>query len=130
MFDLIIARLREAFPVNRIVILLTPLAATLSGIVAAWLTNHLPVIADEIKAEDLQSIFLGAAAIVAAMAWKWIDGWQKHEARVAAAASGAVLKPSPVESADTEIVNDEDLARAHRDRPGAKEPRGREQKRD
>ena len=44
----LIAYLREQFPPNRIVVLLSPLAASVAAIIAAWLADHLPFIADQV----------------------------------------------------------------------------------
>jgi hypothetical protein len=65
---------------NRVVALLTPLVfAPLAGAVSAWIANHFP--GTDIKASDLQAIFIGGALIALAPAAQWLHGWQKYEAR-------------------------------------------------
>lgn len=67
---------------NRVVALLTPLVfAPLAGAIAAWLAKHFPGV--EVKAADLQEIFIGGALIALAPAAQWLHGWQQHEARQA-----------------------------------------------
>ena len=71
--------LRRSFPPNRVVALLTPPAATLAGLVSAWLADNAPFIAEHVDSTELTAIFLGAAASVVAVAFKWLDGWQQYE---------------------------------------------------
>lgn len=74
----IIDKLQATFPPNRIVVVLTPLvfvpaAASVSG----WIAEHFPGVA--IPQGGVLGI-MGAAALAAlTLAYKWIDGWQKHE---------------------------------------------------
>jgi hypothetical protein len=71
-------------PLNRLVALLTPLVfAPLAGVAAAWLAKHFPGV--QVSQDDLQEIFVGGALIALAPAAQWLHGWQKHEARQAAA---------------------------------------------
>ena len=75
---------------NRVVALLTPLVfAPLAGAAAAWIAKHVP--GAEVKAADLQEIFIGGALIALAPAAQWLHGWQKYEARQANAALSVEL---------------------------------------
>ena len=71
--------------VNRVVALLTALL----GVGAAVA----PVLAD-MNWHDTAGVIVGAGLACAA-ALKWLDGWQKHEARVAAVDPPSVLEPTP-----------------------------------
>lgn len=116
---------------NRIVATLTPLAAVLAGASADWLAKHAPGV--EVPASALEEVFIGGIAAVVAPAAVWMLGWQKHEAREAAAAeraesfdlaaaepaAGAVVDPliedSPavpeelIDLDDLDVADDEDL---------------------
>jgi hypothetical protein len=115
-------KLSEIFPLNRLVALLAPVAATLAGLVAAWLADHAPLIAEQVSGSDLTAIFLAVAATVAGMAYKWLDGSQKYEARVDAALNEN-LTPLSIEGGTTTTVQDEDLAHAEADKPAAAKKR-------
>jgi hypothetical protein len=70
--------LQEKFPPNRVVVLLTPLVfVPVSAVVSAWVAKHFPGV-------NLSPVVIGGAAAAGALsalatAYKWIDGWQKHE---------------------------------------------------
>lgn len=72
---------KQAFPLNRVVAFFGPLAASLAGIVSAWLADHLPFIADQVDSGELEAIFLGGTGAAALLFYKWLDGWQVHESR-------------------------------------------------
>ena len=91
-----LAYFRQKFPINRVVVLLTPLAATLAGLVAAWLADHAPLIADQVDEGSLTAIFIAAATSVVTMAYKWLDGWQDYEEQLADPEMHPVLAPSHV----------------------------------
>jgi hypothetical protein len=75
---------------NRIVALLTPLVfAPLAGAIAAWVAENAPGI--EVSASALEEIFIAGALIALAPAVQWLHGWQKYEAREAAAVQEAEL---------------------------------------
>lgn len=74
-------------PANRIVAMLTPVAALLAGATADWLAKHAPGV--KVDAAAFEEIFVGGLAAVVAPAVVWMLGWQKHEAREAAAAEHA-----------------------------------------
>jgi hypothetical protein len=74
---------------NRIVALVTPVAALAAGACATWLAQHFPGI--DIKQSDLQSVFVAGAVVALAPAAQWLHGWQKYEAREADAANAIKL---------------------------------------
>jgi hypothetical protein len=89
---------------NRIVALVTPVAALAAGACASWLAQHFPGM--NVPESDLQSVFIAGAVVVLAPAAQWLHGWQKHEARQAEAAQAIQLGtlaaapvPTPVAAA-------------------------------
>jgi hypothetical protein len=88
-------------PINRKVLLLTPIVAPVAGFVAAWLAKHVPGV--EISEKDLNEIFLAGIAVVLAGSAQWIHGHQKHEAREAE----AVREADVANDAELEVVGDE-----------------------
>lgn len=75
-------RLRAAFPVNRVVTILTPLVfVPVSGYVATWVPQHLPGIGFQPSSGMVLGLFLSGATAALTAAYKWLDGWQKHESR-------------------------------------------------
>lgn len=74
---------------NRIVALVTPVAALAAGACATWLAQHFPGI--NINQGDLQSVFVAGAVVALAPAAQWLHGWQKYEAREADAANAIKL---------------------------------------
>jgi hypothetical protein len=118
---------------NRIVALLTPLAAALAGAVAAWLSQHFPGL--EVDRDALEEIFIAGAVVTLAPAAQWLHGWQRYEARqaelqreVARATAGATdagdwsedgAEPSdalealdPLDQLDESLLDEEDPAEA------------------
>lgn len=87
---------------NRIVALVTPVAALAAGACATWLAQHFPGI--DINQGSLQSIFVAGAVVALAPAAQWLHGWQKHEAREADVANSiklGTLTAAPVTSGVT-----------------------------
>jgi hypothetical protein len=89
---------------NRIVALITPVAALAAGACASWLARHFPGM--HVSQNDLQSVFIAGAVAVLLPAAQWLHGWQKHEARQAEAAQAIQLGtlaaapvPTPVPAA-------------------------------
>lgn len=86
----IIDYLRDKLPLNRAVALATatvvPFAATGAGLVSAWLADHAPLIAEQIGPAQLLGIFITVATLTAGgivtMAYRWLEGWMKHEDRL------------------------------------------------
>ncbi len=88
----------DLFPLNRVVALLTPPIAILAGTLAAWFADHAPFIAEQVDQGEIQGIFIGGVITVLGVAYKWLDNWAPHEARVAA---GVVdKKGNPVDPED------------------------------
>jgi len=90
---------------NRIVALVTPVAALAAGACATWLAQHFPGI--HVNQSDLQSVFIAGAVVALAPAAQWLHGWQKYEAREADAANTIKLGtlaagpvPAPVGALD------------------------------
>jgi hypothetical protein len=79
----LISSIRERFPVNRVVAILTPFLVTAAGAVSVWLTQNVEFISKYVDQKDVEGVFIAAAAAALAAAYKWLDGWQKHEERVA-----------------------------------------------
>ncbi len=68
--------------INRLVALLTPVFAGVAGWFATWASENLPG-APSLDQGELTAIFIAGATAGLAAAWKWLDGWQKHEEREA-----------------------------------------------
>jgi hypothetical protein len=102
------ARLKEEpMTPNRIVAILTPLVfAPLAGAVAAWVAENFPGV--EVSASSLEEIFIAGALIALAPAAQWLHGWQKYEAREAAAAERADAIDS-AQGFEDDIAFDEDI---------------------
>lgn len=73
-----IDKLQETFPVNRVVVLLTPAFVAASGWLSSWAAANLPGI-PPVDSDWLTGVFVAGALSAAAAAYKWIDGWQKHD---------------------------------------------------
>ena len=72
--------LRDKFPPNRVVAFLTPIIfAPLAGTISAWLAEKAPLIHANLSADQLTAIFIAGALTALGAAYKWLDGWQKHE---------------------------------------------------
>ncbi len=62
---------------NRLVVLITPLAAPLAGWIATQAATELPGL--ELPKSALEEIFIAGAVIALAPAAQWLHGWQKWE---------------------------------------------------
>jgi hypothetical protein len=97
---------------NRVVAVATPLIfAPLAGAVSAWLAEHFPGF--NVDQNALEEIFIAGALIALAPAAQWLHGWQKYEAREAAAAQESIEAEEPATSAagePDEFAELEDLA--------------------
>jgi hypothetical protein len=67
-------------PLNRIVVLLTPVFAALAGWLTEWVAQHFPGTPTLDKAQ-LTALFIAGATYAAGQAAHWLHGWQKNEAR-------------------------------------------------
>jgi hypothetical protein len=84
------AYLQEEFPVNRVVVLATPGFVALSGYVSAWMAEHFPGLPQFTSAQITGFMVAGAVAGLTA-AYRWLKGWEAHEARTAPRLATAVL---------------------------------------
>lgn len=89
--------IKEFFPINRVVALLGPFLVAGAATVSAWLADHLPFIADQVDAGEIEAIFLGTAAAGVAALYKWLDNWGKYEEREAEAAAPPAPSQLPAE---------------------------------
>lgn len=72
---------RDKFPPNRVVVLLTPLVfAPAAGFVTVWVGRHFPGL-PAFSSAQLMALFVTGALIALAKAYAWLNGWQKHEER-------------------------------------------------
>lgn len=81
--DKVLDYLQGVFPPNRVVALLTAPVAAGVAVGTAWVAQHFPGLPAFDSAQLTAFALAGAAAVVTA-AYKWIDGWQRHEERDAA----------------------------------------------
>jgi hypothetical protein len=96
----LILTLEEKFPVNRVVVLLTPVFAALSGTLATWWAAHVSWL--ELTQGQLLAVFIAGVGAALPPVYVWLRNWAAHEARLAAAAVrvGREVK-SPVTGAIT-----------------------------
>lgn len=74
----IIDKIQEQFPVNRVVLLITPLVILpLAIFVTAWVAQHFPGIS--LDQNTVQTAVGGVALTVLTGLYKWIDGHQKDQ---------------------------------------------------
>lgn len=71
--------IREKFPINRVVTILTPFLAVISGYVWTWAADNLPFVADNLSEGQLTAIFIAGAASAVALAYQWINGKLKWD---------------------------------------------------
>jgi hypothetical protein len=90
---------------NRIVAMLTPVFALAAGACATWLADHFPGI--NISADALNEIFIAGALAVLAPALQWLYGWQKHEAREAAAQQAVEQAEAGIPDVAVTVTNEE-----------------------
>ena len=86
---------------NRVVTLLGPVVAIVSGAVAAWLGTHFPGLGlntSSTAATITQGINFAIGALVTlALQHKWLAGWQQYQATVATSGTSAPpLQPQGV----------------------------------
>ena len=68
-------------PTNRVVALLTPIAAAVAGWFSTWVATHFPGVT--IPKNQLEAVFIGGALFALAPAAQWLHGWQKWETQKA-----------------------------------------------
>jgi len=79
MLNRLIDFLQEKFPVNRVVVLLTPIAfVPAAGWVTAYVGQHFPGL-PTFGPGAVTGFFIAGALSALTAAYKWIDGWQVHE---------------------------------------------------
>jgi hypothetical protein len=99
------------FSAGRVVAMLSPYIATLSGLVAAWLFVHFPglhIFGSEAQTARLiveGTTFLLVAAITYAIHHKWLDGLSKWERGVTSDLPGDTSIVMPLMPPDAEIVD-------------------------
>lgn len=69
-------------PPNRIVVLLTPLIfVPAAGFVSAWVAKNIPGVT--LDPALVAGAFVAGGAAALTTAYRWLDGWQQREARLA-----------------------------------------------
>jgi len=81
------AGVSEGSLLPRCVALLTPVFAVGAGWLAAVVAKHFPGV--KLDTGAITAFMSAATLSVLGVAWKWLEGWQQHEARV----SHGVEKP-------------------------------------
>lgn len=109
----LVERFQTAWPINRLVAAATPILATVAGLFAVWLADRAPFVADILTKDQLTAVFVLVAFSAFGAAYKWLDGWQKHEAGEQALRARGLLE---LEEAERE----RDLERARKDVPKKK----------
>jgi hypothetical protein len=75
-----IGKLTAAFPVNRVVTILTPLVfAPAAGYIAAWVPQHIPGLGFEPTSAQVLGLIATGAGTALVAAYKWLAGWQRAE---------------------------------------------------
>lgn len=80
MFMLLLYRIREAFPINRVVVFLTPAFVIAAGWTATQAAEYAPGLPGFSEGE-LTAFFVAGGAAALTMAYKWLDGLIKYEDR-------------------------------------------------
>jgi hypothetical protein len=99
---------------NRLVALITPLAAPLAGWIATQAATQLPGL--DLPKSALEEVFIAGALIALAPAAQWLHGWQKWESQllqteeaVRVATVGAEAEPPTIQvDVSQEGTSDED----------------------
>lgn len=91
----LIDKIQATFPPNRIVAILTPIigvpvAGYLSVQAAKWIPGH-----PHYDPAVILGLFAAGALSALALANKWLDGWQQHEANVANVDLALAYEPPP-----------------------------------
>ena len=84
---------RPRFPLTRVIALLGPYTALLSGALAAWLAQHFPGLVDDVgkttEGITQAATFIIGALLTWALQHKYLDGWQNWEQAVLAVEAAA-----------------------------------------
>jgi hypothetical protein len=70
----------ESSLLPRFVSLLTPFFAIITAWLAAWVARHTGAALDQTQ---VVSFMIAVVTAVLGTSWKWLQGWQQHEQRVA-----------------------------------------------
>lgn len=65
-------------PINRLVVLATPIFVGLAAALASWIAEHFPG-APALDTTELTAVMVLAAGSALTAAAQWLHGWQKHE---------------------------------------------------
>jgi hypothetical protein len=97
---------------NRLVALLTPIAAPIAGYIASVLATQFPGL--ELPKSAVEEIFIAGSLIALAPAAQWLHGWQKWEQQQAqteaAVAVATVEAAAPPPTVQVDIQQDESFA--------------------
>jgi hypothetical protein len=97
---------------NRLVALLTPIAAPIAGYIASVLATEFPGL--ELPKSAVEEIFIAGSLIALAPAAQWLHGWQKWEQQQAqteaAVAVATVEAAAPPPTVQVDIQQDEGFA--------------------
>lgn len=90
--------IREKFPPARAVALLTPIVIPILGYFNAWVADHAPWVDQYVASGQRQAIVIGTVVGGVALAYKWLDGRAKWEAKqidahLALSAKGHISTP-------------------------------------
>ena len=97
---------------NRLVALLTPIAAPIAGYIASVLATEFPGL--ELPKSAVEEIFIAGSLIALAPAAQWLHGWQKWEQQQAqteaAVAVATVEAAAPPPTVQVDVQQDESFA--------------------
>jgi hypothetical protein len=83
----------EASLIGRFVAIFTPVFAIAAGWFAGVIAHAVP--GAHLNQAQIVTFMTAAAASVVTAGWKWLQGWQQHEARVAQGTEAPVRPTSP-----------------------------------
>lgn len=113
--------LREKFPVNRVVSILTPFLVLAAGSVSVWVAENVPWLSDVgFNKEELTAIFIGVAAATLAALYQWINGklkWDLQTRQLVHANDPLDLPTVPADAALPVTTTEQDIALAVADTP-------------
>lgn len=79
---------------NRLVAVLAPIISALAGAFCAVVADNFPG-APQLDVTEVTAIFVTVTTAGVALAWKWLEGWQKHEDREFAADAFPLPEEAP-----------------------------------